>query len=64
VSELVVYYLWLILPFREALERLARGYRGPISPFLWPAVGGGDKGGSWPSERLRKVLQQEAEAHL
>jgi hypothetical protein len=56
VSELVVYYLWLILPFREALERLARGHRGPASAFLWPATGGGDQGGSWPSERLRKVL--------
>jgi hypothetical protein len=67
VSELVVYYLWLILPFREALERLAQGHRGPASAFLWlaPAAGGGDKGGgSWPSERLRKVLQQEAQAHL
>jgi hypothetical protein len=47
VSELVVYYLWLILPFHEALERLARGHRGPASAFLWPApaAGGGDKGG-------------------
>jgi hypothetical protein len=68
VSELVVYYLWLILPFREALERLARGHYGPASAFLWPApaaAGGGDQGGgSGPSKRLRKVLQQEAQAHL
>ena len=27
VSELLVYYLWLVLPFREALERLTRGTR-------------------------------------
>ena len=57
VSELLVYYLWLVLPFREALEGLTRGLRG--SAFLWPA---GE--GSWPPERLRQVLQQEAEAHL
>jgi hypothetical protein len=39
VSELVVYYLWLVLPFREALEWLARGRRRPASAFLWPAAG-------------------------
>jgi hypothetical protein len=27
-------------------------------------VGGGEEEGGWASERLRKVLQQEAEAHL
>jgi hypothetical protein len=59
VSELVVYYLWLILPFCQSLQRLARGQRGTASPYLWPA---GE--GTWGSERLRKVLQQEAKSHL
>lgn len=60
VSELVVYYLWLILPFCQAVRRLAQGYRGADSPYLWPAAGEG----MWESDRLRKVLQQEAQLHL
>jgi hypothetical protein len=59
VSELVVYYLWLILPFCQSLQRLARSQRGTASPYLWPA---GE--GTWGSDRLRKVLQQEAKTHL
>ncbi|KAF7174530.1 hypothetical protein CNMCM5623_007704 [Aspergillus felis] len=59
VSELVVYYLWLILPFCQALQKLVHGQKGPASAFLWPA---GD--GSWDSSQLRKVLQREAQAHL
>ncbi|RHZ49046.1 uncharacterized protein CDV56_103939 [Aspergillus thermomutatus] len=59
VSELVVYYLWLILPFCQSLQRLARGQRGTASPYLWPA---GE--GTWGSDRLRKILQQEAKTHL
>ncbi|KAI9035076.1 uncharacterized protein KD926_004658 [Aspergillus affinis] len=59
VSELVVYYLWLVLPFSQALERLVRNHRQSGSPYLWPA---GE--GTWASERLRKVLQQEAQIYL
>jgi hypothetical protein len=50
VSELVVYYLWLILPFCQSLQRLARGQHGTASPYLWP-VGEG----TWGSDRLQKV---------
>lgn len=59
VSELVVYYLWLILPFCQALQKLVYGQKGPASAFLWPA---GE--GSWDSSQLRKVLQREARTHL
>ena len=59
VSELVVYYLWLILPFRQAIERLAHRQEGPPSPFLWPQ---GE--GTWDSNRLRNILQREAQTHL
>ena len=59
VSELVVYYLWLILPFCQALETLVHGHKGRRSPFLWPA---GD--GCWHSRQLRAVLQREAQTHL
>ncbi|KAF9882574.1 hypothetical protein FE257_006756 [Aspergillus nanangensis] len=60
ISELVVYYLWLILPFSQALERLVRNHHQAGSPYLWPV---GEEG-IWASERLRKILQQEAQAHL
>ncbi|EDN03549.1 predicted protein [Histoplasma mississippiense (nom. inval.)] len=63
VSELVVYYLWLILPFARAVQRLAYGdsdsQGGLRSPFLWPRGHG-----PWDSSRLRVVLQREAKTHL
>jgi hypothetical protein len=62
VSELVVYYLWLILPFARAIQRLAYGsgsWGGPRSPFLWASGQG-----SWDGSRLRAVLQREAHTYL
>jgi hypothetical protein len=59
VSELVVYYLWLVLPFWQAMAWLAWRQSGPQSAFLWPC---GD--GTWDSSQLRIVLQQEAEIQL
>ncbi|MCJ1360602.1 MAG: hypothetical protein MMC33_010610 [Icmadophila ericetorum] len=59
VGELVLYYLWLILPFRKKLELLALQSREGHSPFLWP------KGqANWDSSRLSTVLQREARAQL
>ncbi|OOO04500.1 hypothetical protein AFCA_000004 [Aspergillus flavus] len=59
VSELVVYYLWLILPFCQALQRQAFQDTSIPSAFLWPS---GE--GCWDSSRLRMVLQREAKTHL
>jgi hypothetical protein len=59
VSELVVYYLWFILPFWRKLDLLVWCQRDPASAFLWPK---GD--GSWDSTRLTQVLKNEAEKHL
>jgi hypothetical protein len=59
VSELLVYYLWLVLPFREKLDVLVYKRRKPPSPYLWPK-----KEGGWDSGRLNKVLQREASIHL
>ncbi|KAA8646653.1 uncharacterized protein ATNIH1004_005328 [Aspergillus tanneri] len=59
VSELVVYYLWLVLPFAQSVERLVYGRKGNKSPFLWPR---GE--GSWDPDRLRTVLQREAQEQL
>jgi hypothetical protein len=59
VSELVVYYLWFILPFWRKLDLLVWHRQDPASAFLWPK---GD--GSWNSTRLTQVLRDEAEQHL
>lgn len=59
VSELLVYYLWLVLPFWQQLDVLANGRTTPASAFLWPK---GD--GSWQPQRLTNVLLQETAAHL
>ena len=55
VSELVVYYLWFILPFWRKLDLLVWHQKDPASAFLWPK---GD--GSWDSTRLTQVLRNEA----
>jgi hypothetical protein len=59
VSELLVYYLWLILPFWQTIQRLTQRSTGPRSPFLWPY-----KEATWDPSRLRTVLQREATIHL
>ncbi|KAH5618970.1 hypothetical protein HBI23_245980 [Parastagonospora nodorum] len=59
VSELLVYYLWLILPFWQQLDILVYKRKDPHSTFLWP------KGsGTWDSSRLTKVISREARLHL
>lgn len=58
VSKLVVYYLWLVLPFCRHLEQLALQKVERPSPFLWPK-----EETSW-ERRFGKFFQQEAEAHL
>lgn len=59
VSELLVYYLWLVLPFWQKLDVLANKRKDPPSVYLWP------KGtGSWDAARLSKVIARETEAYL
>lgn len=53
VSELCVYYLWIILPFVEELGLLAPSAQRPNSSYLWPA---GE--GCWSSQRLSAVLKR------
>ncbi|PCG88207.1 hypothetical protein PENOC_112060 [Penicillium occitanis (nom. inval.)] len=59
VSELVIYYLWIILPFCESLEILAFEKTDPLSPFLWPLARQGED-----SSYLSKILEKEARQHL
>jgi hypothetical protein len=56
VGELVVYYLWLIQPFRRKLEMLALRRRDLPSPFLWAKTGSLEP---WDSSRLSRILQHE-----
>ncbi|KAF4534198.1 DNA helicase ATP-dependent RecQ type [Lasiodiplodia theobromae] len=59
VSELLVYYLWLILPFWQKLETLAFKRLENSSSFLWPKGAGG-----WDSSKLGAVLAREISAYL
>jgi hypothetical protein len=63
VSELFVFYLWLVLPFVRKAGLLQRRKEYPAdareshSPFLWPL----SKDQSWLSARLSSVLRQESQ---
>lgn len=59
VSELVVYYLWFILPFWKMLNVLVWQNKELPSPFLWSK---GD--GSWESSRLTSILKEQARIHM
>jgi hypothetical protein len=69
MSRLVVYYLWLVLPFASQLRLLALDQPAVAasSPFLW-ARPYGDAGqcqhSPWPSSRLSHILKQEFQTHL
>jgi hypothetical protein len=61
VGELLVYYLWLILPFCQQLELLAFRNSAQTSPFLWAKDKGGD---AWDSSQLSRVMRREFELEL
>ncbi|KFY89491.1 hypothetical protein V500_05648 [Pseudogymnoascus sp. VKM F-4518 (FW-2643)] len=61
ISELVVYYLWLVLPFCQQLDLLGSDISAQPSAFLWALP---QKAGPWPSSQLSSVLQGEFERHL
>ena len=69
MSRLVVYYLWLVLPFASQLRLLALDQPAVAasSSFLW-ARPYGDAGqcrhSPWPSSRLSHILKQEFQTHL
>jgi hypothetical protein len=60
VSEILIYYLWLIQPFTETLDMLTHERdRRVRSPFLWP-----QGNGPWDATRLGHILRQQAQIHL
>jgi hypothetical protein len=70
ISRLVVYYLWLVLPFSNQLRLLAldQPVIATLSTFLWaqPYKTHNNTGqySPWPSSRLSHILKQEFQTHL
>ncbi|TKA39473.1 hypothetical protein B0A49_14047 [Cryomyces minteri] len=56
VGELVVWYLWLVLPFQQDIEALA-WQKKAMSAHMWPADPSGKK---WTSERMRRAMKRES----
>ena len=60
VGELLVYYMWLVLPFQQRLEAMV-WEKEVISSHMWPADPSGRK---WTSDRLREALKRESRVGL
>jgi hypothetical protein len=60
VGELVVWYLWLVLPFVQRMQAMV-WQQETISDHLWPADADGRK---WTTERMKHELQRVSEAGL
>ncbi|KKZ66219.1 hypothetical protein EMCG_08055 [[Emmonsia] crescens] len=72
VGELVVWYLWLVLPFAQRLQEYRRRIRAEGGnpeeenanqgeAYMW---GGDPDGRAWTSERFREVLKRETRIGL
>jgi hypothetical protein len=59
VGELVVWYLWLALPFIQRMEAML--WQNPVSDHMWPADVDGKK---WTTDRMKGELQRVSEAAL
>jgi hypothetical protein len=66
ISELVIYYLWLVLPFAQRLQMLAldKSFYSISTPFLWGSEFKDDHISPWPSSRLSDVISREFQIHL
>ena len=60
VGELVVWYLWLALPFIQRMEAMV-WRRAAISDYVWPADADGRK---WTTDRMKEELQRVSTAAL
>jgi len=60
VGELLVYYMWLVLPFQQRLEAMV-WEKEVISSHMWPADPSGRK---WTSDRFREALKRESRIGL
>lgn len=60
VGELVVWYLWLALPFIQRVEALV-WEKKTVSHHMWPGDADGRK---WTTDRMREELQRVTKASL
>ncbi|KAN0087412.1 hypothetical protein V8E54_001100, partial [Elaphomyces granulatus] len=60
VGELIIWYLWLVLPFQRIMEHESEG-RGHLSNHLWPRDPG-PEGREWTPRRMRRVLSRGFES--
>jgi hypothetical protein len=60
VGELVVWYLWLALPFIQRMEAMV-WQKQAMSDYMWPADADGRK---WTTDRMKEELQQVSQASL
>lgn len=60
VGELVVWYLWLVLPFHQRMLAAVRGNE-QISAHMWPLEAGEKR---WTTERMREVMKRESRIGL
>ena len=60
VGELLVYYMWLVLPFQQQLEAMV-WKKEKMSSHMWPADPSGRK---WTSDRFRETLKRESRIGL
>jgi RecQ family ATP-dependent DNA helicase len=56
VGELLVYYLWLVLPLQQKIEAELQK-KDSRSQHMWPTDPGGKK---WTSPRMREVMKRES----
>ena len=69
LGELVVWYLWLVLPFVEAMESYQRGFRGQPATterrradYIWSPDPENQK--EWNSPRFREMLKEQTRTGL
>ena len=60
VGELVVWYLWLVLPFIRRMQAMV-WEQATISDHMWPADHDGRK---WTTERMKYEIQRASQAGL
>jgi superfamily II DNA or RNA helicase len=63
VGSLLMYYLWLVIPFQRLLETAVYG-EAVDSPYLWSQGAPGSQDSKWTSERIRHLIQRESEIGL
>jgi superfamily II DNA helicase RecQ len=57
VGDLLLQYIWLVLPLRQQLQKLVYNDKEIASAFLWSV----DRGKKWTGDRVREVIKRESD---